>query len=74
MLKIGDVIINLAAIAYVELQAKKSYVTKGVAGVRIHMLVKDGDDIPATLFFSGENAEKLRKYFQSVVVEVGVLI
>jgi len=68
MLKVGNLVINLNAIAYVDLEAKKSYVIErenAVPGVRIHLLASDSAGNLATLFFKGEEAEYLRKYFFS---------
>lgn len=66
MLKIGNLIINTSAIAFVQLHATKSYVSdrKDATGVRIVMTTNDKDGCPSCFFFSGDDAEKLRKYFE----------
>lgn len=67
MLKVGNKIINLNAIAYVDLEAKRSYVTKGDdLGVRIYLQAADREGNLSSLFFSGDDAQYLRKYFQAV--------
>jgi hypothetical protein len=74
MLKVGNLIINLNAIAYVDLEAKTDYVigeTKIISGVRIYLNVPFGTGNKTSLFFKGEKAEYLRKYFLSVAHECG---
>ncbi|MCC5640339.1 hypothetical protein LC593_31805 [Nostoc sp. CHAB 5844] len=75
MLKIGNLVINLSAIAYVDLEAKKSYIVdrEETRGVRVYLKVSDNAGNLATLFFKGSEAEYLRKYFLSVTAlcEVG---
>ncbi|MFB2769816.1 hypothetical protein ACE1AT_11085 [Pelatocladus sp. BLCC-F211] len=73
MLKIGNFVINVSAIAYVDLEAKRSYVTKQecASGVRIYLKAADEQGNLANLFFTGEKAEYLRKYFQSVAFDCG---
>jgi hypothetical protein len=68
MLKVGNLVINLGAIAYVDLEAKKSYIIdrEETQGVRIYLKASDEQGNLATLFFKGEEAEYLRKYFLSV--------
>ncbi|MBW4635744.1 MAG: hypothetical protein KME30_28855 [Iphinoe sp. HA4291-MV1] len=67
MLKVGNQIINLNAIAYVDLVAKRSYVVKGDdLGVRIYLLCSDREGNLCSLFFCGDDAVYLRKYFQAV--------
>ncbi|WP_375491123.1 hypothetical protein [uncultured Nostoc sp.] len=68
MLKVGNLVINLNAIAYVDLEAKKSYIVdrEETQGVRIHLSMSDSEGNPTTLFFKGEEAEYLRKYFNAV--------
>jgi hypothetical protein len=67
MLRVGNKIINLNAIAYVDLEAKKSYVVKGDdLGVRIYLLSSDREGNLSSLFFTGDDAVYLRKYFQAV--------
>ncbi|MEH1788394.1 MAG: hypothetical protein V7L23_23120 [Nostoc sp.] len=69
MLKIGNLVINLGAIAYVDLEAKKNYVkgeTEIISGVRIYLKASDTEGNLASLFFKGSEAEYLRKYFLSV--------
>ncbi|MCC5618419.1 hypothetical protein LC605_25705 [Nostoc sp. CHAB 5836] len=75
MLKVGNLVINLNAMpaagyayAYVNLEAKKSYIVdrEDTQGVRIHLSMSDSQGNPTTLFFKGEQAEYLRKYFLSV--------
>ncbi|MCC5641116.1 hypothetical protein LC593_35905 [Nostoc sp. CHAB 5844] len=68
MLQVENLVINLAAIAYVDLEAKKSYVTnrESTVGVRVYLKASDTEGNLATLFFKGEEAEYLRKYFTSV--------
>ncbi|MBW4675947.1 MAG: hypothetical protein KME52_18570 [Desmonostoc geniculatum HA4340-LM1] len=67
MLKVGNLVINLAAIAYVDLEATKDRV-KGereiIRGIRIYFK-GDAGKLPS-LFFKGSEAEYLRKYFVSV--------
>ncbi|MFB2769827.1 hypothetical protein ACE1AT_11140 [Pelatocladus sp. BLCC-F211] len=71
MLKIGNLVINLSAIAYVDLEAKRSYITKqeSASGVRIYLKATDEQGNLTSLFFVGEKAEYLRKYFQSVAFD-----
>ncbi len=72
MFKVGDMVINLNAIAYVDLEAT-SNMTRGeeTRGVRIYLNLANNDGHPTTLFFRGEQAEYLRKYFTSVPVLSG---
>ncbi|PHJ69117.1 hypothetical protein VF14_02975 [Nostoc linckia z18] len=73
MLQVGSLVINLNAIAYVNLQAKQSYVTDRVCtvGVRVYLKASDTEGNLANLFFKGEEAEYLRKYFTSVAPQCG---
>lgn len=74
MLQVGNLVINLNVIAYVDLEAKKSYVIEKestVSGVRIYLSTSDNQGNPTTLFFKGEEAEYLRKYFTSVASNSG---
>ncbi|MDZ8240571.1 MAG: hypothetical protein RMZ69_26045 [Nostoc sp. ChiQUE01a] len=74
MLKIGNLVINLGAIAYVDLEAKKSYVIEkenSVSGVRIYLNALNGQGNLESLFFKGDEAEYLRKYFVSVAALCG---
>lgn len=73
MLKVGNLVINLSAIAYVDLEAKKSYIVEGeeAQGVRIYLSTSDNQGNPTTLFFTGVEAEYLRKYFLSVTALCG---
>ncbi|WP_445634583.1 hypothetical protein NSTC745_06403 [Nostoc sp. DSM 114161] len=68
MLQVGKLIINLSAIAYVDLEAKQNYITNKEAsvGVRIYLNALNGQGNLESLFFKGEEAEYLRKYFTSV--------
>ncbi len=68
MLKIGNIVINPSAIAYIDLEAKKRYVAQGEddsTGVRIYLKIPENNGL-SSLFFKGEEAEKLRKYFTFV--------
>ncbi len=75
MLKIGNYIINEQAIAYINLNAKKSTVSRDIDGVRIHFIVPHHIDyvsgncgtIPDYLFFSGKEAEVLRQYYEALL-------
>ena len=73
MLKVGNLVINLNAIAYVNLEAKQNYVTdrESASGVRVYFKASDTEGSLATLFFKGEEAEYLRKYFLSVAALCG---
>ncbi len=73
MLKVGNLVVNLNAIAYVDLEAKKSYIVdrEETQGVRIYLNTSDNEGNPTTLFFKGEEAEYLRKYFLSVAALCG---
>ncbi|MEH2029819.1 MAG: hypothetical protein V7K67_09105 [Nostoc sp.] len=73
MLKVGNLVINLNAIAYVDLEAQKSYIVdrEETLGVRIHLSMSDSEGNPTTLFFKGSVAEYLRKYFLSVAALCG---
>jgi hypothetical protein len=68
MLQVGSLVINLNAIAYVNLEAKLNYVTdrESTVGVRVYLKASDDSGNLASLFFKGEEAEYLRKYFTSV--------
>ncbi|MFN6472581.1 MAG: hypothetical protein RMY36_023310 [Nostoc sp. SerVER01] len=68
MLQVGKLVINLNAIAYVDLEAKQNYVTDrgSTVGVRVYLKASDNAGNLASLFFKGEEAEYLRKYFTSV--------
>ena len=75
MIKIGNYIINEQAIAYVNLNSKKSGVSRDIEGVRIHFIVPNHIDyvsgncgtIPDYLFFSGKEAEAFRKYYEALL-------
>ncbi|MEH1789650.1 MAG: hypothetical protein V7L23_29870 [Nostoc sp.] len=73
MLKVGDLVINLNAIAYVDLKAKRtSVIGKGSnSGVKIYLKANDDAGNLTGLFFKGEEAEYLRKYFLSVAALCG---
>ncbi|MEH1779727.1 MAG: hypothetical protein V7L26_11540 [Nostoc sp.] len=73
MLKVGNLVINLNAIAYVDLEAKQSYVTNKETpiGVRVFLKVCDNQGNLESLFFKGSVAEYLRKYFLSVAALCG---
>ncbi len=73
MLQVGSLVINLGAIAYVNLEAKQNYVTdrETTVGVRVYLKVSDNAGNLESLFFKGEEAEYLRKYFTSVAYECG---
>ncbi len=75
MLKIGNYIINENAIAYVNLNAKKTNLDyKEIQGVRIHFLAPNHIDytsgncgtVPDSLFFTGKDAEALRSYYTAL--------
>ncbi|MEH2458293.1 hypothetical protein [Nostoc sp.] len=68
MLRVGNLVINLGAIAYVNLEAKQSYVTdrESTVGVRVYFLASDDQTNLDNLFFKGEDVEYLRKYFTSI--------
>ncbi|MFN6537931.1 MAG: hypothetical protein RM021_016370 [Nostoc sp. EkiNYC01] len=68
MLQVGNLVINLAAIAYVNLEAKQNYVTdrESTVGVTVYFKASDTEGSLANLFFKGEEAEYLRKYFTSI--------
>ncbi|MBW4635059.1 MAG: hypothetical protein KME30_25110 [Iphinoe sp. HA4291-MV1] len=67
MLRIGDVVINLNAIAYVDLEANSNSVTKdNEKGVRIYLLSNGSTSNLASLFFQGDDAHRLQKYFLKV--------
>ncbi|MBW4632953.1 MAG: hypothetical protein KME30_13950 [Iphinoe sp. HA4291-MV1] len=64
MLRVGNIVINLNAIAYVDLEATKSYVTRYEnTGVRIYLLSNGSTSNLVSLFFQGDDALLLRKYF-----------
>lgn len=68
MFKIGNLVINPAAIAYVDLEAKSAYrVTTEIVtpGVRIYLKASDNQG-NLTLFFQGQQAQLLREYFTSI--------
>ncbi|MEH2467831.1 hypothetical protein [Nostoc sp.] len=72
MLKVGNLVINLSAIAYVDLEAKQNYVTdRDTVGVRVYFKTVDDAGCLASLFFKGKEAEYLRKYFLSVAALCG---
>ncbi len=73
MLKVGNLVINLNAIAYVDLEAKQNYVTnrETLVGVRVYLNALNGQGNLESLFFKGEEAEYLRKYFLSVTALCG---
>ncbi|MFN6538318.1 MAG: hypothetical protein RM021_018485 [Nostoc sp. EkiNYC01] len=73
MLRVGKLVINLNAIAYVDLEAKQNYITnkETPVGVRIYLNALNGQGNLESLFFKGEEAEYLRKYFTSVAYECG---
>jgi len=73
MLKIGNYIINENAIAYINLNAKKTDIDyRQIDGVRIHFLVPSHIDytsgncgtVPDSIFFTGKNAQAIREYFR----------
>jgi hypothetical protein len=73
MLKIGNYIINENAIAYINLNAKKTKIDyQEIDGVRIHFLAPNHTDytsgncgtVPDSLFFTGIDAQALREYFR----------
>ncbi len=76
MFKIGNLVINEQAIAYVDLDAKRNYVTdrESTLGVRIYFKVSDSQGTLASLFFADKQADMLRKYFESSAVELKDLI
>ncbi|MFN6474355.1 MAG: hypothetical protein RMY36_032380 [Nostoc sp. SerVER01] len=73
MLQVGNLVINLGAIAYVNLEAKQNYVTdrESTVGVRVYFKAVDDAGNLTSLFFKGEEAEYLRKYFTSVASVCG---
>lgn len=84
MLKIGNYIINENAIAYVNLNAKKTNLDyKEILGVRIHFLAPNHIDytsgncgtVPDSLFFTGKDAEAIREYFKlSSILDLNSLV
>ncbi len=72
MFKIGSYIINESAIVTVNLNAKKSNTKEEIRGVKIYFLTPNHTDyvggqcgtVPDCLFFSGAEAEAIRKYYQ----------
>jgi hypothetical protein len=69
MLKIDNTIINLGAIAYVDLSATKGLVSKDVNGVRIYFTATDSEGNLCSCFFTGNQADRLRKYFNTANIE-----
>ncbi len=80
MFKIGSFIINEMAIAYVNLNAKKSNSKEEIRGVKIYFLVPNHTDyvdgqcgtVPECLFFSGSEAEAIRTYYELVLQTVNL--
>ncbi|MFN6537942.1 MAG: hypothetical protein RM021_016440 [Nostoc sp. EkiNYC01] len=76
MLQVGSLVINLNAIAYLDLEAKQNYVTnknkETPTGVRVYLNALNGQGYLESLFFKGEEAEYLRTYFTSVACGVHV--
>ena len=72
MFKIGSYVINETAIAYINLNAKKSTPKQDIEGVEIRFLASNHTDytngqcgtVPDCLFFSGTEAAAIRKYYQ----------
>ncbi|BDA74358.1 hypothetical protein CAL7716_085240 [Calothrix sp. PCC 7716] len=69
MLKIDNLVINLGAIAYVDLSATKGLVSRDVNGVRIYFTATDSEGNLCSCFFSGNQADRLRKYFSNEHME-----
>jgi hypothetical protein len=75
MVQVGNLVINLGAIAYVDLEAKQNYVTnkETPTGVRVYLNTLNGQGYLESLFFKAEEAEYLRTYFTSIASGVQML-
>ena len=69
MLKLGNLIINLSNVAYVDLNATKALVSKDVKGVRIYFNTTDSEGNLHSTFFAGYQAECLQKYFNTAELD-----